>query len=138
MFWNYQGGKIESIEDFPENTFGFIYEIEHLPTGKKYIGKKQLEFTRKLPPLKGQKRWRKVTKESDWLLYTGSHDFLKNIRKEGRFEELHREILEICPTKKLLTYNEIKYQMMFEVLESEQFLNTNILGKFYSSDFIVG
>ena len=136
MFWIYQKGKIESLDDFPKGTFGFIYEIEHIPTGKKYIGKKQLRFTRKLPPLKGQKRWRKVEKESDWLKYTGSHTFLKEIRKENRYDELRREILLICFTKKILTYNELKYQMMFEVLEESSYLNDNLLGKFYRKDFI--
>ena len=136
MFWIYQKGKINSLDDFPKGAFGFIYEIEHLPTGKKYIGKKQLRFTRKLPPLKGQKRWRKVEKESDWLKYTGSHTFLKEIRKENRYDELRREILLICFTKKILTYNELKYQMMFEVLEESSYLNDNLLGKFYRKDFI--
>jgi len=136
MFWIYKKGKIESLDDFPQGAFGFIYEIEHLPTGKKYIGKKQLRFTRKLPPLKGQKRWRKVEKESDWLKYTGSHTFLKEIRKENRYDELRREILLICFTKKILTYNELKYQMMFEVLEESSYLNDNLLGKFYRKDFI--
>jgi hypothetical protein len=136
MFWIYQKGKIESLNDFPKGAFGFIYEIEHIPTGKKYIGKKQLHFIRKLPPLKGQKRWRKVEKESDWLKYTGSHTFLKEIRKENRYDELRREILLICFTKKILTYNELKYQMMFEVLEESSYLNDNLLGKFYRKDFI--
>tara|TARA_S200002703_G_scaffold116650_1_gene102160 strand:+ start:6073 stop:6513 length:441 start_codon:yes stop_codon:yes gene_type:complete len=136
MFWIYKKGKIDSLEDFPKGAFGFIYEIEHIPTGKKYIGKKQLRFTRKLPPLKGQKRWRKVEKESDWLKYTGSHTFLKEIRKENRYDELRREILLICFTKKILTYNELKYQMMFEVLEESSYLNDNLLGKFYRKDFI--
>jgi hypothetical protein len=136
MFWIYKKEKIDCIEDFPIGTFGFIYEIEHIPSGKKYIGKKQLKFTRKLPPLKGQKRWRKVEKESDWLKYTGSHTFLKEIRKENRYDELRREILLICFTKKILTYNELKYQMMFEVLEESSYLNDNLLGKFYRKDFI--
>ena len=136
MFWIYKKGKIDSLEDFPKGAFGFIYEIEHIPTGKKYIGKKQLRFTRKFPPLKGQKRWRKVEKESDWLKYTGSHTFLKEIRKENRYDELRREILLICFTKKILTYNELKYQMMFEVLEESSYLNDNLLGKFYRKDFI--
>ena len=34
---------IEKIEDFPENTFGYVYRITNLTTGKEYIGKKQLE-----------------------------------------------------------------------------------------------
>ena len=60
MNWTYEGKEITDISQFPEETFGFIYEVTHIPSGKKYIGKKQLFFNKKLPPLKGYKRWRKV------------------------------------------------------------------------------
>ena len=38
--WIYKGKVITEISDMPENTFGFIYEVTHIPTGKKYLGKK--------------------------------------------------------------------------------------------------
>jgi len=31
-----------SIEEFPDNTFGFIYIVTHRPTGMAYLGKKVL------------------------------------------------------------------------------------------------
>ena len=40
--WIYKGKIITELSDMPENTFGFIYEVTHIPTGKKYLGKKQL------------------------------------------------------------------------------------------------
>ena len=40
--WLYQNQVINSIEDFPKNTFGFIYVVNHKPSGKSYIGKKSL------------------------------------------------------------------------------------------------
>ena len=40
--WTYKGKVITELTDMPESTFGFIYEITHLPTGRKYLGKKQL------------------------------------------------------------------------------------------------
>ena len=40
--WIHKSKVITEISDMPENTFGFIYEVTHLPTGKKYLGKKQL------------------------------------------------------------------------------------------------
>ena len=46
--WTYEGIDVESISDFPDESFGFIYIITHLPTNKKYIGKKILYFTRKV------------------------------------------------------------------------------------------
>ena len=136
--WTYQGRIINDISDFPENTFGFVYEVIHKPTGLKYIGKKVLYFNRTLPPLKGQKRKRKVTKESDWKEYHGSHPKIKELLTESKdLHEFDRKILQICRTSKELTYYECKYLFINEVLENrENFINDNILGKFYRKDFI--
>jgi len=119
----------------PENTFGFIYEVIHNPTGRRYLGKKVLQFNRTLPPLKGMKRKRKVVKESDWKTYYGSHVEIKGLIKEGKQEEFSREILQYVPTKKLLTYFECKYLFIKEVLEHNEYINDNILAKFYRKDF---
>ena len=133
--WLYKEKVIESIEDMPKDSFGFIYEVIHKPTGQKYLGKKVLQFNRKLPPLKGQKRKRKVVKESDWKTYYGSHQTIKTLIKEGKQEEFSREILQFVPTKKLLTYFECKYLFIKEVLEHGEYINDNILAKFYRKDF---
>ena len=133
--WLYKGKVIESIEQMPEGTFGFIYEVIHIPSKRKYIGKKVLTFNRTLAPLKGQKRKRKVQKESDWKAYYGSHEEIKALLKEGKQEEFSREILEFIPTKKLLTYFECKYLFIKEVLENNEYINDNILAKFYRKDF---
>ena len=135
--WYYKGSEIKEIEDMPEDTFGFVYLVEHLPSGKKYLGKKVLYFNRKLPPLKGSKRKRKVTKESDWKTYYGSQKEIKELLVEGKESDFKREILKFVKSKKLLTYFETKYLFIYEVLESDQaFYNDNILGKFYRKDFI--
>lgn len=133
--WKFRGKFIESIEDMPKDTYGFIYEVIHNPTGDKYLGKKVLQFNRKLPPLKGQKRKRKVVKESDWKTYYGSHQTIKQLLKEGKQEEFSREIIQFVPTKKLLTYFECKYLFIKEVLEHGEYINDNILAKFYRKDF---
>jgi len=135
--WLYKEKVIESIEDMPKDSFGFIYEVIHNPTGQKYLGKKVLQFNRKLPPLKGQKRKRKVIKESDWKTYYGSHQTIKTLIKEGKQKEFSREILQFVPTKKLLTYYECKYLFKKEVLENNKYINDNILAKFYRKDFNV-
>ena len=44
--WMYQGRVITSIEDMPEGTYGFIYEVRYKPTDVRYIGKKVLYFER--------------------------------------------------------------------------------------------
>jgi hypothetical protein len=137
--WLYRGKEIDSLSQMPENIFGFIYEITHTPTGKKYIGKKVLQFHRTLPPLKGQKRKRKITSESDWKTYYGSNKDLKALLKERGPKEFTREILDFVPSKKLLTYFECKYLFIKEVLEQENstYFNDNILAKFYRKDFLI-
>ena len=134
--WTYNGQLITEIEDMPENTYGFIYEVFHKPSDKKYLGKKVLHFNRTLPPLKGMKRKRKVVKESDWRTYFGSHVEIKQLIKEEKQNEFERRILQFVPTKKLLTYYECKYLFINEVLEHDEYINDNILAKFYRKDFI--
>ena len=135
--WFYQDKVIESIEDMPKGTFGFIYEVQHIPTGRRYLGKKVLQFNRTLPPLKGTKRKRKVVKESDWKTYYGSHKQIKDLIKENKQDEFRREILMYVPSKKLLTYYETKFLFIKEVLEpnGNSYINDNILAKFYRKDF---
>ena len=146
--WLYNDKRIESIEDSPENTFGFIYITTHIPSGKKYLGKKSLYHTtnQKLgkkelaeqPISRGRKPTTKqVIKESDWKTYYGSEEFIKQKIKEKKQEEFTREIIQFVFNKKLLTYFECKYQFQLGVLESNEWLNTNILGKFFSKDFAI-
>jgi hypothetical protein len=145
--WLYKNKEISSIEDIPQNTFGFIYITTHTPTGKKYLGKKSIyhnvkkKLTKKELAEQPVTRGRKSTtttiqKESDWKTYYGSEEFIKQKIKDKKQEEFTREILFFVPNKKLLTYYECKYQFVYGVLESDEWLNTNILGKFYSKDFV--
>jgi hypothetical protein len=131
MDWSYKGKKIDSTDDMPEGAVGFVYEVTYLPLKKKYIGKKILEVKRKLPPLKGKKRVRRVTKESDWKNYFGSNDEIKKLLQENKHESFKREILEFAYSRVQLTYIETKYQFERKVLEREDYYNSNILGKFY-------
>jgi hypothetical protein len=143
--WIYKGKVITEISDMPENTFGFIYEVTHLPTGKKYLGKKQLMSVtnkalgkKELAALTDKRLSKKkqITKESDWKTYYGSQSEIKQLIKDGNKEDFKREILCFVPTKKLLTYYETKYLFINEVLErSDQYINDNILGKFFRKDF---
>jgi hypothetical protein len=135
--WLYQDRKIQSLEDFPENTYGFIYEVTYLPTGRKYIGKKVLYFNRTLAPLKGEKKKRKVVKESDWMEYYGSHPEIKKILKEEGKQNFTREILMFVNTKKLLTYYEAKFLFSKGVIEPGSiYINDNIEARYYRKDFL--
>ena len=133
--WLYKNKEINSIEDMPADTFGFVYLVTHTPSGKKYLGKKQLIANRTLPPLKGQKKKRKIQKESDWKTYYGSQAEIKTLVKESQdMLEFVREIIIFVSTKKQLTYFETKLQFVNEVLENDEYLNSNILGKFFRKD----
>ena len=133
--WLYKNKEINSIEDMPTDTFGFVYLVTHTPSGKKYLGKKQLISNRTLPPLKGSKRKRKIQKESDWKTYYGSQSEVKQLVKESKDKlEFVREIIIFTSTKKQLTYFETKLQFVNEVLENDEYLNSNILGKFFRKD----
>jgi len=133
--WLYKDKEINSIDDMPADTFGFVYLITHTPSGKKYLGKKQLIANRTLPPLKGSKRKRKIQKESDWQTYYGSQAEIKILVKESKDKlDFIREIIIFTSTKKQLTYFETKLQFVNEVLENDEYLNSNILGKFFRKD----
>lgn len=152
--WWYEGKIVTDISDMPENTYGFIYEVVHKPTGRKYIGKKVLYFERNVKigkketeALRIERRLKgiggrvpakkKVIKESDWKDYYGSHKGILDIVKAGNHLEFDRKILTFVPNKKLLTYYECKYLFINEVLEDRNnYINDNILGKFYKKDFI--
>ena len=61
--WLYDDKEFE-IENRGD-SIGFVYEVRDKTNDMRYIGKKNFFSTRRLPPLKGQKRKRKVVKESD-------------------------------------------------------------------------
>jgi len=144
--WLYQNKEIHSLEDLPQNTYGFIYISIHQPTGKSYIGKKSLFHNVRKKLTKKQLveqtgRGRKPTteiiqKESDWKTYYGSAKPILDLIKEGKQEEFTREILQLVSNKKLLTYYECKYLFMLGVIEKQDgYFNDNILGKFFRKDF---
>jgi hypothetical protein len=145
--WLYKDKRIESLEDFPEGTFGFIYITIHEPSGKSYLGKKSLfhnvkkKFTKKelaeQPVTRGRKSLTTtIQKESDWKTYYGSAKPIVELIKQGKQNDFVRKILYFAPNKKLLTYYECKYLFKHEVLEKpDEWINDNILGKFYTKDF---
>jgi hypothetical protein len=147
MSWLYKGSTIEDISQFPENTYGFVYIVTHTPTNKSYIGKKVLYHNKKTKLGKkeiatqtgpGRKPTTKIiTKESDWKTYYGSEIEIKKLLAEGKHNEFERVILKLVDNKKLLTYFEVKHQFIYEVLEHPNgWFNNNILGKFFSKDFL--
>ena len=145
--WLYKEKVIEKIEDMPQETFGFIYIVTHKPSGKSYIGKKVLYHNVKKTLTKkelaeqtgpGRKSaTRVVVKESDWKTYYGSTKPILELIKGGKQEEFTRQILQLVPNKKLLTYYECKHMFTHGVLENpDKWMNDNVLGKFFTKDFL--
>lgn len=132
--WLWEGNHIKD-EEVPENAVGFIYMIQHIPTGKYYIGKKNLFSKRTLPPLKGMKRKRKVIKESDWKSYMSSNQWIKE-EASVDITAFKKKILQFCYSAKSLTYYELYWQMKYNVLADENSLNDNLLGKFFRKDLV--
>ena len=143
--WLYKQNEIKELTDMPEGSFGFIYEVVHVPTGRKYLGKKQLiSVTKKalgkkelaLLTDKRAKTYKIVRKEGDWKKYYGSNPEIKQLIKEGKQSEFTREILTFVPSKKLLTYYENKYLFINEVIEPHtNYINDNIEGRYFKKDF---
>ena len=126
MTWKYNS---VDFTDVPKGMEGFVYLITNLVNDKKYIGKKHF-WTRQ----KDRKTGRRKTKESDWIDYWGSCDLLKEDVKELGKDKFLREILYLCPHKKSMSYYETYEQFIRNVLLSEEYYNTNIEGKFFSSE----
>lgn len=131
--WLYENKEV-GLDNIPDDAVGFVYMIEHIPSGKYYIGKKILNYTVKRPPLKGKKRKRTVVKPSDWETYYSSSDWIKEQVQLGRESDFKRIIIQFCNSKKSLTYYELYWQMKYDVLSDPNALNQNILGKFYHRD----
>ena len=140
MSWIYQGKEFDE-SSIPEGAVGFIYHMSVILNGNSYayIGKKNFfsntkkKLGKKALAQVTDKRLKKYTRElkPNFMNYYSSNQQLKEAHKAGFI--IKREILMICYSATELTYQEVKHQFKYEVLEKEGFLNGNILGKFYKT-----
>ena len=122
MSWIYKGTPITQADIGDDHKtcphYSFVYVITNTANGRKYVGKKFLWSQRTLPPLKGQTRKRKVVKPSDWEKYYGScKPLIKDIEKYGK-EAFTREIIELYPDKREANFAELRFQIMWNVLDA--------------------
>jgi len=97
----------------PTDHYGFVYRITHRESQLSYIGQKCF------------------TKGKNWKTYTSSSAELNVLIKKHGKESCDFMMLELCDTKRLLTYTECKYLFTYDVLRNASFLNRNILGRFF-------
>lgn len=89
-----------------DESFGFVYLITCLVTGKKYLGKKQFHSYKK----------KKKYKETDWRTYCGSSSEVHaDIKKYGKKKFLF-QILRVYKTRGGLVYGEANLQHKYDVL----------------------
>lgn len=150
MNWIYQHNEV-TRDTLPEGAVGFIYRIVHIPTGKYYIGKKQLESTRNvklskkaLAILKEARTGKggrlpskkRVVSESDWQNYYSSNAEIKQMVSDGKAAEFSREIIKYCFSLKSLGYWETYYLFTNNVLADDNCYNSNISGRYFRKDLI--
>lgn len=142
MSWRYKSKTVTAITDLPNHEFleGFVYKITNTLTGQIYIGKKVLYSNlkkrigvREKAATKTRKTFHRIRKESDWQTYYGSSkDLQADIIKLGK-DNFKREIIELCCSKKYLSFCEVAWQIKLDVLKTNSY-NGNVLGRWYSRD----
>jgi len=99
--WLYEGKEFE----YSDEWYGFIYLIENLKNGRKYIGRKFLTKAA-YKTVKGKRK--KIRKESDWADYYGSSPaLLADVEVYGK-EHFRRTILRLCKSRGECNYFETK------------------------------
>lgn len=114
--WIYENKEYE----WDGESYGFIYLIENLENGKKYIGRK---FFTSAGYKTVKKKRKKIRKESDWKDYFGSSPALKeDVDKYGK-DKFKRTILRLCKTRGECNYFETKYIFDADAILDEQYYN---------------
>ncbi len=118
--WLYEGKEFVLEGDW----YGFVYLIENLVTGKKYIGRKYLTKAG-YKTVKGKRK--KIRVESDWDDYYGSSSSLKEDIEYFGKESFRRTILRLCKTRGECNYFETKY-----IFDNDAILDPNYYNNWVS------
>jgi hypothetical protein len=111
MTWYYNGVPFED----DGTHLGFVYLIENLITGRKYIGRKYFSKAG-YKQVNGKRK--KIRKTSDWQTYYGSNDTLKREVAELGVHNYRRTILYLCKSK-----SECAYWETYEILKRHALLD---------------
>lgn len=140
--WKYKKKKVESIDDFPANTLGFIYKITNHTNGKYYLGRKtaistgrkKLTIKEKKLPENSRKKFKQVVRQSDWRKYWGSSKPLLEDIKKG--DKCSREIIKYCFSKAEITYYETEAIMCSGALLDVKSYNAWVSAKIYKAHLL--
>lgn len=114
--WLYNGKEFTS--DMKDDYVGFVYLIENLDNGMKYIGKKLFTSSKTYQRNKKKKRMRV---ESNWNEYTGSNELLNEHVSNGA--NLQKNILYLCKSKGWMSYFETLEILQRQAIQSDEFYN---------------
>ena len=129
--WYYNGELF--TEDHIDGHFGFIYLIENLVNGRKYIGKKF--FTKAgTRQIKGKKK--KVRLSSGWENYWSSSDELKADVKTLGDDNFTRTILYLCKSRSECSYRETKEIFIRDSLLTDDYYNKWVSCKIHKAHVI--
>jgi len=120
----------KEFEGDTEGFYGFVYEIENLSNGKKYIGRKY--FT-KAGYKQKKGKIKKIRKTSDWELYYGSSGSLKEDIEIFGKETFRRTILKLCKTRGECNYWESKFILERDAILNNKYYNESIQCRIHSS-----
>lgn len=120
MTWLFEDKEFE----YDDQWYGFIYLIENIVNGKKYIGRK---FLTKAGYKTVNKKRKKIRVESDWADYYGSSPALaKDIETYGK-DNFKRTILRLCKSRGECNYWETKL-----IFETDAILDGNYYNNWVS------
>jgi hypothetical protein len=121
--WLYHDSPFEPTELDPKKIYGFVYLIENLVNGRRYVGKK-LFFFKGFKTVKKKKK--RILVQSDWKTYYGSSNALqKDIDEIGKIN-FRRVILHLCTSKSECSYLEMKEQVERNAILSDDYYNDQV------------
>jgi hypothetical protein len=118
MSWYYKN--IIFTENDIEDNYGFVYVIENIVSGRKYIGKK---FFTKAGSKQVNGKKKKTRKKSDWEDYYGSNKVIQEEVKSFGPDTFCRTILKLCKTRSECAYWETHYIITLGALLSDNYYN---------------
>lgn len=124
--WLYEGKEFE----YSDEWYGFVYLIENIENGKKYIGRKYLTKAA-TKTVKGKRK--KIRVESDWKNYYGSSPALKEDVEKYGVNKFRRTILKLCKSRGECNYWETKYIFQFDAILDDTYYNGWVSCKIQSS-----